>query len=77
MNRAVDMTLGRKVDYGCRSVFSQNVRNRLDTADVRTAKSVSMIIGELCKILYIPGVSQAIDIDHRVRCGAYPVMNKV
>src|SRR5258708_46738 len=77
MNRPVDMTFGREVDYGCRPGFSQNVRNRFDTADVRTAKGVSMIIGKLRKILYISGVSQAIDIDHRVRCGAYPVMNKI
>src|SRR5438445_5844725 len=34
MNRPVDMTLGREVDYGCGPVFSQNVRNRFDTADI-------------------------------------------
>src|SRR5258708_3601010 len=77
MNRPVDVTLGREVDYGYRPVFSQNVRNRLDTADVRAEKGVSIIIGKFCKILYISGVSQAIDIDRRVRCGAYPVMNKI
>jgi hypothetical protein len=77
MNRPVNMTLSRKVDYGSWPVFPQNMRNRLDTADVRTTKDVSMIIGKLYKILYISCISQAIDIDHRVRCGAYPVMNKI
>jgi len=77
VNRPVDVALGCEVDYGCRPVFSQNVINRLDIADVRVEKGVSPIADKLRKILYIPGVSQVIDIDHRVRRGVHPVMNKV
>ena len=77
MDRPVDMTLGREVDYGCRPVFSQNVINRSDIADVRAQKGVSWIVDKFREILYISGVSQIIYINDSVRCRVYPKMNKV
>jgi hypothetical protein len=77
MDRSVDMTLGREVDYGCRPVFCQNVTNRLDIADVRAQKGVSWIANKFREIPDIPGVSQIIYINDSVRRRVYPKMNKV
>src|SRR5262249_45816279 len=71
------MAFGREVDYGLRPVLFQNLRNRLDIANVRTEKGVARITGKFLKILQISCVGQVVDIDNEICCGAHPVMDEV
>src|SRR5215475_7054916 len=71
------MAFGREVDYGLRPVLFQNLRNRLDIADVRTEKGIAWITGKFRKVLQISCVGQAVDINNEICCGAHPVMDEV
>src|SRR5215467_6094184 len=71
------MAFGREVDYGLRPVLFQNLRNRLDIANIRTEKGVARITGKFRKILQISCVGQVVDIDNEICCGAHPVMDEV
>lgn len=75
-DRTVDMRFCRKIDDAAGLVFAEEFFDKRRIADVALHKGMEPVVRSLCQGIEVPGISQAIEIDHMYILFAHEFLHK-